>query len=138
MNDPRARDDIDSLIRRFFAVFDNRNGRTPLAEEMIELFAEKSVIAKHSNGQCDLYSAEEFAKPRLALLSGGGLTEFHEWEETSSTQVARDIATRSSRYAKSGLYTGEAYAGTGTKFFHLARFASGWLIVALSWIDDEA
>ena len=80
----------------------------------------------------------EFAEPRVALLGSGALTDFHEWEESSSTQVAGSVAARSSRYAKAGLHNGAAYAGTGTKFFQLARFGPDWRIVALTWIDDEA
>jgi len=49
-----------------------------------------------------------------------------------------ELATRTSRYAKAGLHLGAEYAGRGSKFFHLAKFALGWRIVALSWIDDPA
>ncbi len=138
MNDSSVQDDIDSLIRCFFAAFDNRNGRTPIFDKVIDLFADKAVIAKHWSGQCEIYSLEEFAMPRVVLLGSGDLTEFHEWEETSSTQIAGGIASRVSRYAKSGLYFGKAYVGTGTKFIQLVRFVYGWRIVALSWIDDDA
>lgn len=137
MTDSRDQEDIDALIERFFAAFDNRRGRIPLAETMIELFAEKAVIARCDDVRCDLYSPEEFATPRAALLANGELTKFHEWEETSSTQIVGAIANRTSRYAKSGLHAGAAYAGTGTKFFQLARFAAHWRIVALSWADDS-
>lgn len=70
------------------------------------------------------------------MLKSGGLAEFHEWEETASTRIVDGIANRISRYAKSGLLDGAPYAGAGTKFFQLARFAAEWKIVALAWMDD--
>jgi hypothetical protein len=127
---------IDDLIRNFFSLFDNRGSRVPLQVEITNLFAEKAVIAKHHGGQCELYSPDEFAGPRVALLTSGALIDFHEWEEESSTQIVGEIAARTSRYAKSGLLNGAPYAGTGTKFFQLAKFARGWRIVALTWLDD--
>ena len=53
-------------------------------------------------------------------------------------QIVGGLATRTPRYAKAGLHLGADYAGSGTKFFQLAKFAAGWRIVALSWIDDPA
>ena len=138
MNDLRDQENIDALIQRFFAAFDNRDGRVPRQELITELFAERAIIATHHDGQCDLYSPSEFAQPRIALLRSGDLLEFHEWEETSSTHIVGELATRTSRYAKAGLHLGAEYAGRGSKFFQLAKFASDWRIVALSWIDDTA
>src|SRR3954452_14234629 len=100
MNDLGEHENIDALIQRFFAAFDNRNGRVPRQELITELFAERAISVAHHDGQCDLYSPSEFAEPRVALLASGELLEFHEWEETSSTQVVGQLATRTSRYAK--------------------------------------
>lgn len=130
------RDTIDKLIVDFFAAFDNRGGRTPRQTEMTCFFADKAVIAKHQGGECELYSPTEFAAPRVALLSSGAMVDFHEWEESASTEFAGELAARTSRYAKSGLYNGSPYGCTGKKFFQLAKFLTGWRIVALSWIDD--
>lgn len=138
MNDPRELEAIEALIQRFFAAFDNRNGQVPRTELITELFAEKAIIATCRDGRCDLYSPGEFAQPRIALLGSGALLEFHEWEETSATEIVGALATRTSRYAKAGLHLGADYTGRGTKFFQLAKFAAGWRIVALSWIDDPA
>src|SRR3954447_3615372 len=113
MTDPSDLAAIDSVIERFFAAFDNRNGRITRLDEMTELFAARSIIAKHHAGHCDIYTPGEFAEPRVALLSSGALTDFHEWEESSSTQVAGGVAARSSRYAKAGLHNGAPYTGAG-------------------------
>lgn len=138
MNNPREQEDIEALIQRFFAVFDNRNGQMPRQDLVTELFAVRAIIATHHDGHCDLYSPSEFAQPRIALLGSSELVGFHEWEETSSTEIVGELATRTSRYAKAGLHLGADYTGRGTKFFQLAKFSSGWRIVALSWIDDTA
>ena len=128
--------EVAALISRLFGAFDNRAGRKPELAELVSLFSHKAIVARHFGGQCELYTPEEFAAPRIALLTGGELAEFHEWEETQTTEVVGSLATRTSRYAKSGIYNGEPYEGTGIKFFQLARVPAGWQIVALSWIDD--
>jgi len=137
MTDPNDLAAIDAVIERFFAAFDNRDDRTVRLHDMTECFAARAVIATHHAGQCEIHTSVEFAEPRVALLGSGALKDFHEWEESSTTQVAGSVAARSSRYAKAGLHNGVAYAGTGTKFFQLARFGPAWRIVALTWIDDE-
>lgn len=136
MQDSDDRAQIDLLIGAFFAAFDNRDGRVPAKDEMVGLFAGKAIVAKHQGGQIELASPEEFAEPRVSLLKSGELIGFHEWEVSAHTEIHGSLAVRSSRYAKSGLYKGAPYAGAGTKFFQLAKVASAWKIVALSWIDD--
>jgi hypothetical protein len=103
---------------------------------LVNLFTEKAVIARHANGQCDLYTPAEFARPRIALLRSGDLTHFHEWEESSSNRIVGDIATRSSRYSKAGRLGNDEFCGRGTKFFQLAKSLGEWRIVSLIWTDD--
>lgn len=136
MSERQDDEQVDGLIRRFFAFFDNRSGRVPELAEMTGLFAAKAIVARYRDGACELQTPLEFAQPRVALLGSRELVEFHEWEESSSTRVVNGIATRTSRYAKSGTLDGAPYAGGGTKFFQLARFGSEWKIVALTWTDD--
>lgn len=134
--DPSDQSQIDLLIATFFAAFDNRAGRVASKEAVVELFTEKAIVAKHGGGQIELSSPEEFAEPRVQLLRSGDLTGFHEWEESAETEIRGSLAVRRSRYAKSGSYHGSQYAGTGAKYFQLAKQAHAWKIVALSWIDD--
>lgn len=136
MRDAQA--DIDALIAAFYAAFDNRAGRRPTLEQVTTLFVAQASITVWRDGATDTWSPDAFAAPRIALLTGGGLVDFHEWETRSSTQVVDGIAARSSRYAKRGVLDGAEYAGQGTKFFHLARTAAGWRIAALAWVDDPA
>ena len=136
MQESNSRAEVDALVGRFFGAFDNRGKCQPSLADLVSYFSPQAIVAKHFEGQCALYSPEEFAAPRVALLAGGELIEFHEWEESNTTEVLGSLAIRASRYAKSGTYNGQPYGGTGTKFFQLAKFRSGWQIVALSWIDD--
>lgn len=127
---------IDALIAAFFAAFDNRKGRAPDPERLARMFAEQAVVTMHQASGCLLYTPQEFIAPRVALLKSGELVEFHEWEDSATTQVLGSLGVRTSRYAKSGVRNGDSFTGSGTKFFHIARMAGGWQIVALSWIDD--
>lgn len=128
--------EVDGLIAAFFGAFDNRDGRIPDHDGLARMFAARSVVAMHNGEGCVVYTPEEFIAPRIALLASGELIEFHEWEESATTQINGSLAVRSSRYAKSGVRDGTNVAGSGTKFFQLARSLGGWKIVALSWIDD--
>jgi hypothetical protein len=128
--------EVDGLIAAFFGAFDNRHGRIPDAGALARLFAETAVVAMHSSGTCTLFTPEEFIAPRIALLGSGELVDFHEWEESQETRIIGSLGLRSSRYAKAGFRDGAAIAGTGTKFFQLARVCDDWKIVALSWVDD--
>src|SRR5690348_8682928 len=127
---------IDEVISRFFAAFDNRDGRVPQRSQIVAVFAERAIIAKHQGGHCALFSPAEFVDPRIVLLTNGELSEFHEWEISARTEILGPFAVRVSRYQKSGLRGDAPYAGGGTKIFQLAGTSSDWKIVALSWVDD--
>lgn len=126
---------IDALIDEFFGCFDNRGGRVPSVAAMTRLFAPAAAISQHKGGVLELYSPGEFAAPRVQLLTGGTLVDFHEWELDAATRVAGPIATRVSGYAKAGCLAGAAFSGAGTKVFQLVRCAALWRILALSWFD---
>jgi hypothetical protein len=127
---------IDDVIARFFAFFDNRAGKRPDAQTFCSLFAPNAVIAMHTGKEVLISSPEEFVRPRIELLTSGRLTDFSEWETRSDGQLLGSLAVRHSRYEKVGRLDGNPYAGTGTKFFQLARISDTWRIVSLSWIDD--
>ncbi len=127
---------IDELIGAFFRAFDNRPGATPSAEAMAALFAASAVICQHRGAGYELCSPLEFAQPRAQLLTNGTLSGFHEWEVEATTTIRGPLATRVSRYAKTGSLNGAPYGGAGTKIFHLARLDGHWRILALSWFDD--
>ena len=130
-------EEIDAIVARFFSVFDNRSGAMPRFADLEECFTEKATIVRRSTSGADVYTVSEFGLPRIALLTGGGLRDFHEWETSSTTQVFSGIATRTSRYSKSGTMDAKPYAGSGTKCFHLVDLGAGWRIAALAWVDDD-
>jgi len=78
-------------------------------------FWPQATIARRSDSGADLYTVREFALPRIKLLTQGALPHFHEREINSTTQIFDGIATRTSRYSKSGLLDGNDYSGSGTK-----------------------
>ena len=136
MKDGLVRREVDALIARFFAAFDNRGDARPQIATVTRCFAGKAVVVRHDREAAEFYTVLEFAAPRIRLLTDGTLVQFHEWEETSSTQVFGGIAARVSRYAKAGILDGKAYSGSGTKCFHLVDTGQEWRISSLAWVDD--
>ena len=118
---------IDDVVAAFYAAFDNREGRIPDGARLVALFAPEAKVTRVSAEGADTWTPEEFVAPRIALLTDGTLTDFHEWETGSRTDVFGDIATRWSTYEKPG--------GEGTKLFQLRRDGERWLIASLLWQD---
>lgn len=137
MDDSDAQKEIDALVANFFSAFDNRDGATPGLADLSNCFTDKATIVRSSDSGVELYTVSEFAIPRINLLTRGALLDFHEWEISSTTQIFNGIATRASRYGKSGLLDGNDYTGTGTKCFQLVDTGTGWRIAALAWVDDN-
>jgi hypothetical protein len=129
---------IDFTISKFFSSFDNRNSRTPSIGEITDLFLDSSVIAKSTASSFEIYNPTQFAEPRVALLTHGELTEFHEWETSASTEIHGPMAFRRSTYAKEGIWSTKPYSGGGTKFFQLIKLDGSWRILSATWIDDDA
>ena len=136
MEESSERKEIDRLIAAFFSAFDNR-AADPTLGTILRCFTEKGVIARSGSADTQIYTAMEFARPRIDLLLGGTLVDFHEVEESATTDIFGKIAIRTSRYRKSGLLNGSAYVGAGTKLFQLVLLDSGWRILSLVWSDDE-
>ena len=137
MNRSDHRAMIDALVAAFFSAFDNRDGAVPDLADLTRCFTDKATIVRRSEGSVELYTVSEFALPRIKLLTEGALLDFHEWETSSTTQIFDGIATRTSRYSKSGVLEGTDYRGSGTKCFQLVDLGAGWRISALAWVDDN-
>lgn len=136
MEEASAQGKIDVLISRFFSAFDNRNDAVPHIAGLTDCFAERATIVHRSNTGAEWYTVAKFATPRIELLTKGALLQFHEWEVSSATQIFDGIASRTSRYRKSGLLSGSEYSGAGTKCFQLVELDIGWRIASLAWVDD--
>ncbi|MBH9578458.1 GNAT family N-acetyltransferase [Inhella proteolytica] len=135
---PRAATDaqaqIDALVRRFFAAFDNRQGAIAPVAALPALFLPEALVTAPGQAPC---SVREFVEPRALLVQGGRLREFHEWELAHQTVVDGSNARRELRYAKQGLLDGQPYGGQGSKQLDLAQDGEGrWRIASLSWKDD--
>ena len=138
MDNPNAQTKIDALVVKFFSAFDNRGGARPRLEQIVECFTEKATIVRRSSSGAEVYTAAEFATPRIELLNQGALRDFYEFETDSTTQIFNGIAVRTSRYSKSGTMEGKPYHGSGTKCFQLVDLATAWKISSLAWVDDDA
>jgi len=125
---------IDALVQRFFAAFDNRGGAIAPLAALPALFMPDARIT--APGQ-PAGSVREFVEPRAALLQDGRLREFTEWELEQQTLVDGTRARRELRYSKFGLLDGRPFGCSGRKQLELAQDGEGrWRIAALSWQDD--
>lgn len=129
-----AQAQIDALVQRFFAAFDNRAGAIAPVAALPALFLPDARITAPGQAPCGV---REFVEPRALLVQGGCLREFHEWELEHQTVIDGASARRELRYAKQGLLDGQPYGGCGSKQLELAQDAEGrWRIAALRWVDD--
>jgi hypothetical protein len=135
MSDPSTL--ISELVSGFFDSFDNRNNRIPDFNLFTSYFLEDSVIGNRTNTDINIWSLRDFWEPRNELLTGGRLTEFHEWETEFETSIFDGIAIRHCTYQKEGLLDGLPYGGIGTKCFQLALTPDGWRIAYILWEDRE-
>ena len=127
--------DIDTLIARFYAAFDNREGKKINIPDLRDMFLPEARITRVATGKAETWSVEEFITPRAAMLADGTLVDFHEWEIEASTTIFNNIAERHSRYRKSGQLRGEPYSGEGRKFILLCHIEGRCRIVSILWED---
>lgn len=127
--------EINRLIARFYAAFDNREGRAIALSELREMFLPNARVTRVAAGQADSWSVDEFIAPRAAILTDGTLVNFHEREAEGATTVFGNIAEHRSQYRKSGQLRGELYVGEGTKFILLCKLDGCWRIVSVLWED---
>lgn len=128
---------IDEVARRFFAAFDNRGGKRADFAGLRALFVDGAVVVKVANGKPHVMSVEAFVAPREALLGGGSLTDFHEWEEEARTSVFGGIAWRHCTYRKTGIMNGAEFSGAGMKVISFALSEGRWRIASVLWQDEE-
>lgn len=132
--DDRA--EIADLVRTFFAAFTSGPELADRMTALRALFLPQAVIVKTCGGEPTVYDVESFIEPRQALLSGGSLLEFREWELSGAAEVFGDIAQHFCSYAKQGVQDGAPFTGRGMKTLQFVRTSAGWRISAAAW-DDE-
>jgi hypothetical protein len=127
---------IEEIVAAFYETFDNRAPRIVDGERLRPLCMPDVAIRCLKDGAATALGLADFLEPRVALLSGGRLVEFHEWELEGETTILGNIAAHSSRYRKEGRLDGEPYSGGGRKLMQLCRLQGTWLISSVLWEDD--
>jgi hypothetical protein len=130
------REAIAAIVRTFFAAFTSGPDSAARLDELRAVFLAGAVIVRTCGGEPTLYDVDGFIAPRQALLSGGTLVDFREWELSGRTEVFGDIAQHFCGYAKSGVADGTPFTARGMKTLQFVRTSAGWRISAAAW-DDE-
>lgn len=130
------REAIADLVRTFFAAFTSGPDSAERLDALRALFLPEAVIVRTCGGEPVVYGVDSFIAPRRALLSGGTLVDFSEWELRGHTEIFGDIAQHFGSYAKSGVQDGTPFTARGMKTLQLVRTSAGWRISAAAW-DDE-
>lgn len=131
------RAEIASIVRMFFAAFTSGQDCVARLDGLRAAFLPEAVIIRTCGTEPVVYSVDGFIEPRQALLTGGSLVDFREWELCGRTEIFGDIAQHFGGYAKSGVQAGVPFAGRGMKTLQLVRTSQGWRISAAAWDDNE-
>lgn len=132
------REEIAEVVGAFFAAFASGPDVAARLERLRELFLPGAVVVRTCGAEPLLYDVDGFIAPRAALLTGGSLTDFREWEVDGRTDLFGDVASRVCTYAKSGVQDGVPFNGRGFKVLQLVRSSAGWRISAAAWEDERA
>ena len=130
------RAEIADIVATFFAAFTSGPDSGARLDALRAAFLPEAVIVRTCGGEPTVYDPDSFIAPRQALLSGGALVDFREWELSGHTEVFGDIAQHFCSYAKAGAQDGTPFTGRGMKTLQFVRTAAGWRISAAAW-DDE-
>lgn len=130
------REAIAGIVRTFFAAFRSAPDIAARLDELRRVFLPGAVVVRTCGLVPAVYDVDGFIAPRRALLTGGTLVDFREWEVHGRTEVFGDIAQHFCSYAKSWVQDGTSFTGRGMKSLQLVRTADGWRISAVAW-DDE-
>ena len=128
--------EIDKLVRSFFGIFTNTNGKQPDWTMIDKTCIPETLIIKKAD-ETSVYTLDSFSAPRKKILTDGTLTDFEEYETSNETKIITNIAQRHSRYEKKGVLNGKQFRGRGNKFFQFIKTTEGWKISAVVW-EDEA
>lgn len=132
----REKEVINALTAAFFAAFTTRGRNAPLIDSLYELFLPQAIIVQNVEGAGEVLDVPGFVEPRRAILRGGSMEVFREWETSETTEIFGHIAHRFSRYEKTWISGGKPCRGAGAKCLQFIRTAGGWKISALAWDDD--
>jgi hypothetical protein len=129
------RAEIDAVVATFFAAFTSGPDLDARLDALRGVFLPQALVVRTCGSEALPYDVEAFLAPRRALLLGGAVQEFREWEVAGRTELYGDIAQRWCSYAKAWLEDGARRTGSGVKTIQLVRTTSGWRISAVAWDD---
>lgn len=129
---------INVVIKTFFEVFTNINGKPPELNLISELCIPEAILISKKESSHTVYNLDSFVEPRKKILTDGSLKDFEEYEIKGRTQIRNSIAQRHSRYQKSGVMNDLPFVELGNKFFHLVKSPKGWKITSVIWEDDRS
>jgi hypothetical protein len=129
---------IAGIVRTFFAAFTSGPESAARLDALRAVFLPSAVIVRTGGGEPAVYGVDSFITPRAALLSGGTLTGFREWELSGRTEIFGDIAQHFCAYAKEGEQDGTPFTARGMKTLQFVRTPAGWRISAAAWDDERA
>jgi RimJ/RimL family protein N-acetyltransferase len=127
---------INSIVKKFFGIFSNKEGKIPEWDTLYSLCIPQCIIIKKNGHAEDVYSLDTFLTPRKELFTGGLLKDFEEYETFSETKIIGNIAQRFSFYQKEGYHNGTYFNGNGNKLFQFVKTQQGWKITAILWEDQ--
>lgn len=127
--------EITRITDALYAAFRNRGGATPAVDALHALFLPDARIVKAVSTAPETMSARDFVETRRAILGGGSLVDFDEWELDQRTDVCGHVAARWSLYRKVGVKDGVAFDTRGLKSLQFVRVDGDWKIAALAWDD---
>ncbi len=125
--------EVELLTRQFFGVFTKKGLKRPRLRWLEKLCLPKALFIKCTGYKPEIFNLRTFAATRRAILEGGELAEFAEFETSGETKIAGGIAQRFSFYEKSGIRDGAAFEEKGAKTFQFVKTAAGWRISAVAW-----
>ena len=128
---------IDEVTAAFFDAFTTDGRRAPNIDVLYELFLPSAAIVKTVGGVVESLDVRAFVEPRRALLTGGAIENFKEYETSAKTDIFGNIAQRFSHYEKTWLASGVEQSGSGVKSIQFVRTLGGWKIAALVWDDAD-
>lgn len=140
MTTPEAadRDAIADVVRTFLrGLFTSGPDIAARLDRMRELFLPGAVLVRTCGSEPLQYDVDAFIAPRKALLTGGTLVDFREWELDGRTDLFGDLATHVCSCAKSWVQDGSAFSGRGMQSLQLVRTSDGWRISAAAWNDER-
>jgi hypothetical protein len=127
---------IDALVGRFFAAFDQRRG-VPAVASLPALLLPGAAVTIVTAAGVATTDVRGFVAPRAELLFGPRMRDFAEQEVEQMTRIDGDLAQRWLRYRKHGVLDGAPFTGSGRKALQLVRTPRGWRIASVAWRDDD-